>query len=111
MKVIQAELKNYNRRADNSVSLRKELEKFEDMFWKKMHGRIYYDDYETVTIKEGYLEELVRFIKRLLSEEAFTDKELEIIDWYLQEYGTPEGVDKEADKLREKVSKLLKRKK
>lgn len=55
--------------------------------------------------------EALPITKKLLSERTFTKKELEIIDWYLQEYGTPEGVDKEADKLREKVSKLLKRKK
>jgi hypothetical protein len=43
-------------------------------------------------------------------EGMFTKKELEIIDWYLQEYGTQEGVDKEADRLRKKVSELLKKK-
>jgi len=37
-------------------------------------------------------------------------KELEIIDWYLTEYETQEGVDKEADRLRKKVSELLKKK-
>ena len=48
--------------------------------------------------------------KKLLSERTFTKKELEIIDWYLTEYETQEGVDKEADRLRKKVSELLKKK-
>jgi len=34
----------------------------------------------------------------------------EIKDWYLTEYETQEGVDKEADRLRKKVSELLKKK-
>lgn len=54
--------------------------------------------------------EALPITKKLLSERTFTKKELEIIDWYLQEYGTSEGVDKEANKLRKKVSKLLKEK-
>jgi len=58
--------------------------------------------YEEGVIK-GRLEALP-----IIREMAFTKKELEIIDWYLQEYGTSEGVDKEADKLRKKVAKLLK---
>lgn len=51
--------------------------------------------------------EALPITKKLLSERTFTKKELEIIDWYLTEYETQEGVDKEADKLRKKISKLL----
>lgn len=54
--------------------------------------------------------EFMGYMKKILSYKMFSKKELEIIDWYLQEYGTQEGVDKEADKLRKKVSKLLKEK-
>jgi len=52
----------------------------------------------------------LQITKKLLSERTFTKKELEIIDWYLTEYETQEGVDKEADRLRKKVSELLKKK-
>jgi len=61
--------------------------------------------YEEGVIK-GRLEALP-----IIREMAFTKKELEIIDWYLTEYETQEGVDKEADKLRKKVTKLLKERK
>ena len=64
--------------------------------------------YEEGVIK-GRLEALP-ITKKLLSERTFTKKELEIIDWYLTEYETQEGVDKEADRLRKKVSELLKKK-
>jgi len=45
---------------------RERLQKFENVFWKKMRGRIYYDDCETVTIKEGYMIELNGFIQKEL---------------------------------------------
>jgi len=94
------------------------------------YGHLYYQNEEGEFCQiVNEIDDLIDFISQLLFEEfekgvikgrlealpiiremAFTKKELEIIDWYLQEYGTSEGVDKEADKLRKKVSKLLKEK-
>ena len=42
-------------------------DKFEKRFWLKMKGRVYYDNYETVTIKEGWNIEVKRFIEQELS--------------------------------------------
>lgn len=76
-------------------------------------------DGKSIYLREGMTkQEVIEWIveteldnlEQLLSEKMFTNNELEIIDWYLNEYGREEGVDKEADKLREKVSKLLKKK-
>ena len=58
-------------------------------------------------IKEETFQALLRNLEK---KGLFSKRELEIIDWYLNEYKQEEGVDKEADRLRRKVSKLLKRK-
>ena len=53
-----------------------------------MKGRVYYDNYETVTIKEGWNIEVKRFIEQELSkakkEIVFTDEELEVIEYNLR---------------------------
>ena len=67
---------------------KKRYDKFEKRFWLKMKGRVYYDNYETVTIKEGWNIEVKRFIEQELSkakkEIVFTDEELEVIEYNLR---------------------------
>lgn len=60
----------------------------------------YYDKYKYFSISD--VEKIIK------SERMFSIRELEIIDWYLQEYGREKGVDKESDRLRKKISQLLK---
>jgi len=95
----------------NGGILKVESEKQED--WRDRIQSFSLGVSESFKIDGEYIdskEELVAFISQLLSERTFTKKELEIIDWYLTEYETQEGVDKEADRLRKKVSELLKKK-